>query len=248
MTKKVARDLGVISGELQTALKGEATNIIVAGGLLVEAQEQLEHGQWLPWLKANFGSSVSTAENYMNAARLAAEFPTVANLKLRPSALYVLGRCWSHHYGPFSRAKVIEAVLAAAENEWVDSDRAREIARSLSPPKDEGKAAEAAAAAAEAVAEAAAAAKAAAAENEAEAESILDGPPPELPPTPDAAHDVILPPFDQALKTLGSLITKPLDRFVATSHAPSSIRATGDFLIDVADAIDRQHNEKHDAA
>jgi hypothetical protein len=59
--------------------------------LLLEAKEQLEHGEWLPWLETYFGKSVRTAQNYMDAARFAIKYATVAHLMLRPTALYVLG-------------------------------------------------------------------------------------------------------------------------------------------------------------
>jgi hypothetical protein len=79
----------------------------------------------------------------------------------------------------------------------------------------------------------------------AEAESILDGPPPELPTAPEVTvHDVILPPFDQAIKTLIALKTKPLDKFIGTTHKPYSIRGVRDFLDDIAEAVDRHQHQK----
>lgn len=39
-----------------------------AGEHLAQAKAQLEHGQWLPWLEANFEGSRSTAANYMRLA------------------------------------------------------------------------------------------------------------------------------------------------------------------------------------
>ena len=66
------------------------TDVINIGNLLLEAKEQLKHGEWLPWLKANFGSSIRSAQNYMAAARFAAKYATVAHLRLRPTALYLL--------------------------------------------------------------------------------------------------------------------------------------------------------------
>src|SRR6266700_3589333 len=91
-----ARSLDVIGGELQPLLKAETTNIIGIGKLLIEAKAQLEHGQWLPWLKANFGSDERTARNYMTAAKLAAKSESdsdlkLTDLKLKPGALYNLG-------------------------------------------------------------------------------------------------------------------------------------------------------------
>ena len=42
---------------------------------------------WQP----NSARASQTADNYMNAARFAANFETVSHLKLRPTALYFLG-------------------------------------------------------------------------------------------------------------------------------------------------------------
>jgi hypothetical protein len=39
-----------------------------AGALLLEAKEQCEHGQWLPWLEANVCFSIRTAQAYMRVA------------------------------------------------------------------------------------------------------------------------------------------------------------------------------------
>ena len=199
MSKKIKRDLKVITNELHAAQKREAADVIAIGKLLNEAKEQLlEHGEWLPWLAENFDSSVSTAENYMNAARFAAKFPTVGNLRLRPTALYLLGGELEH----FDR-KTINAILRESETKWVNADRVREIAEALRPepePEPEPTLEEIKSA-------------------QAEADDIVDGPPPENPPAPEATvHDVILRPFDQAIKTLANLQTKSLEKFAATAQ------------------------------
>jgi hypothetical protein len=59
-----------------------------------------------------------------------------------------------------------------------------------------------------------------------------------------SACDLILSPFDQAIKTLASLQTKPLDNFVDTAHKPDDIRAIGDFLHRVADTIQQKQKSK----
>jgi hypothetical protein len=224
------RNIALIASELVAALKREATDIITIGSLLIEAQEQLDYGEWLGWLEEHFGSSDRTAENYMNAARLAAKFETVSNLKLRPTVLYLLGKELDDPTSFFNR-KAIKAILKAAETDWVNVERAREIAASLQPkpkphePLDDEIRTE----------------MAAAAEMEVEIDDILAGPPPELPPAPDAIiYDVILPPFDQALATLAHLQTKPLASFVATTHEPDRIRAVIIFLQEVAAAIEKR--------
>jgi Protein of unknown function (DUF3102) len=238
MSKKIRRNLKVITGELQTAMKGETTNIIAIGGLLIEAQAQLKHGKWLPWLAENFPSSISTAGNYMNAGRLARKFPTVGNLKLRPGALYLLGGEIADPCGLYDR-KAMKVILSKAETEWITAERAREIALSLQPPPRPRTTAEI-----EARNAAIEAARIEAEKEQAEVDSILDGPPPELPATPEVTvHDLIVPPFDQAIKTLVVLQTKPLEKFNGTAHKPNTIRAIGTFLHDVADAVDMQRQK-----
>ena len=242
MIKKIRRNLAVITGELQTAMEVGNSNIITIGGLLIEAREQVEHGGWIDWLYENFDSSVSTAENYMNAARLAAAFPTVGNLKLRPSVLYLLGGAKS----PIFDSNAIEAILQEAETNWVSSTRAWDIAYSLQPKPEPPTEAEIAALEAKSKAhrEEIEAEIAARQKEWEETLSILDGPPPELPAAPEATvHDTILPPFDQAIKTLGALKTKPLDKFIGTTHTPFDIRGVRDFLDDVAGAVDRQQSQ-----
>jgi hypothetical protein len=188
MSNKINRDLNVITKELHAALKRETTDIIAIGVLLIEAQGKLEHGKWLPWLAENFDSSTSTAENYMNAARFAVKFPTIRNLKLRPTALYTLSGVDSDYEG-----KVIEVALSEAETKWVNGDRVEEIWESIFKSerdkrqrrenKDEDDNDENRETAADT-----------------EADDILDGTPPDLPPAPKpVVHDVFLPSFDEAI-------------------------------------------------
>jgi len=221
MSKRKRRDLELITGDLRDVLAREAKDVVTIGNLLIEARSQLDHGQWLPWLAGNFSSSARTAENYMAAARFATKYETVADLKLRPSALYLLGGELDDPHGLFNR-KVVKAILKEAETEWVSATRAYDIERSLRPKPSPKPTEE------EIV-------------DDAEIEELLDGPPPELPPAPDTTtHDVILPPFEQAVKTLSLLQTKPLGKFSDTACKPDDIRAISNFLGEVADAIDRK--------
>jgi len=55
------------------AFEAKATErAIGAGKLLIEAKDSLKHGQWLPWLKANFAFSERTAQRYIRLAEAAA--------------------------------------------------------------------------------------------------------------------------------------------------------------------------------
>jgi hypothetical protein len=69
------------------ALKSSVIHAMQAGDMLLEAKEQVGHGEWLPWLKANFPFSDRTARLYMQLARkrvnVEAKMATVADLSLR---------------------------------------------------------------------------------------------------------------------------------------------------------------------
>jgi hypothetical protein len=58
------------------SMKAGVLHAIQAGALLIEAKEKLEHGQWLPWLKANCEISERTAQQYMRLARHRDEIDT----------------------------------------------------------------------------------------------------------------------------------------------------------------------------
>jgi Protein of unknown function (DUF3102) len=51
------------------AVKTGLEHAIAAGQLLLEAQAQIPHGQWLPWIRANCATGVRTAQRYMELAR-----------------------------------------------------------------------------------------------------------------------------------------------------------------------------------
>jgi hypothetical protein len=60
------------------------------GRELIAAKNEVPHGEWLPWLKEEFGWGPATASNYMNVA---SRFPTLGNLEgltIDATALYAL--------------------------------------------------------------------------------------------------------------------------------------------------------------
>jgi hypothetical protein len=61
---------------------------IETGKDLLAAKAIVEHGSFGAWLQENFGWSISTAQNYMNATKLAAENATVG--KMKPAAIIAL--------------------------------------------------------------------------------------------------------------------------------------------------------------
>jgi hypothetical protein len=68
-----------------------AKGIVQIGQWLTEVKERLGHGQWLPWLKGEFGWSERTARNFMQVySRFkSAKF---ADLQMDVSALYLIAK------------------------------------------------------------------------------------------------------------------------------------------------------------
>lgn len=74
---------------IRDRIKGRNKNYrIETGRDLIEAKTLLPHGEFGAWLKDNFNWSESTAQNFMNAARLVDKSPEVAILA--PSAVIAL--------------------------------------------------------------------------------------------------------------------------------------------------------------
>src|ERR1700732_2297567 len=65
------------------ALKRSLQHAIAAGELLLEAKDQLKHGQWLPWLKEHCQISERTVRLYMRVAKNKAQIGNVADLTVR---------------------------------------------------------------------------------------------------------------------------------------------------------------------
>jgi hypothetical protein len=55
---------------ISESVRDSVARAIVAGELLIEAKAQLDHGQWLPWLRTHCGMTARTAQTYMELARI----------------------------------------------------------------------------------------------------------------------------------------------------------------------------------
>jgi hypothetical protein len=100
------------------------THILNTGNRLITVKEQIRHGQWLPWLKAEFDWGEQTARNYMNVAWAVTKNPTVgdlADLSITAAALYVL----TTHTAPPGALE--QAVDQARSGEHIGLDQARDI-------------------------------------------------------------------------------------------------------------------------
>jgi hypothetical protein len=267
MKHKNVRSLDTIAVNINQLERG---NIIDIGDLLLEAKSQCERGDWLKWLTCEFDWSVDTAERYMGVAALNAKFRSLRNLKIAATTLYalvyqeqddlpaIIDELAKHasktRLSPRDARRVIKIgigrrqygdhpdatlVQLAELNGWSQAWHEKAVAALLErePDTDETASALVNAMAAQQKAEEG---KIEDAEQE-EVESILDGAPPDLPPsiTPEPQKFGAdtewegREPFADAVTTLLRLRTKPVGRFVGR-FSPSELREVADFISAIA--------------
>ncbi len=86
---KVADKVRNAADRIRERIKKTVEDIIGVGNDLLAVKEALPHGEFLPWLKAEFGWSERSAQNFMNVAE---QFKSakIADLPIQPSAAYLL--------------------------------------------------------------------------------------------------------------------------------------------------------------
>ena len=86
---KVAEKVRTSADRIRERVKKTVEDIIDVGNDLLAVKEALPHGQFGPWLKAEFGWSERSAQNFMSVAERfkSAKF---ADLPIQPSAAYLL--------------------------------------------------------------------------------------------------------------------------------------------------------------
>jgi Protein of unknown function (DUF3102) len=122
-------DYGGFPADVAAALKMQACNIrklannsmsaiITAGQELLRVKDQLDHGQFGPWVQSECGFSLSTAENFMRASNLISgqNRNCVAILQLQPSTVYRLA-------AKGTPAGVVDSVIERGERGEVVSDK-----------------------------------------------------------------------------------------------------------------------------
>jgi hypothetical protein len=248
--REKARDLAEIAADIRSRIE-TVGDIIAIGGLLREAKCQLRHGKFLPWLAAEFDFSERTAQNYMRAHKFATKNATVADLQLTPTALYALAEGYfsmdSSEYAAKVTADEVALVLKEAAEQRVTRERVEGIIFDERERKDaatRGFDSVADADAADAAADAVDAARRAKEEEEAaraEAAAILDAgselPSPE--PTaeqPTPREQANLTTFEEAIKALRSVMTKPASEFKPTYISAADLQTIAGFLQQVAAA------------
>ena len=111
--------------QIHQRMRRSAEDIIAIGTSLIRVKERLPHGQWGPWLTAEFGWSNQTALNFMSVARA---FPEIPNgLEFAPKALYALAS------GNVPQAVRFQFIEQAERGERVTYQQVR---KELSPPPE----------------------------------------------------------------------------------------------------------------
>ena len=238
-----ARPLKTIAAEIATLLKRETKHVIEIGGLLAEAQEQLdENAQWLLWLRGNFSLSIRTAQRYLAAHAFAGRYDTVSHVFLTVSGLYALIE--ADHAGHF---EAVEAALSEAKVNRIDDDRVWGIVAALrpppTPPPDEGSDDEEPP---PDEAERPDPSPGEAGDEETEPDHERSDEAPEPPPPDDDRPPPTPPPglnprqaaqlrqFEEAAKALLGLAAKPSREFAAADMAAFDLETIADFLRQVA--------------
>lgn len=86
---KVAEQVRSSAQAIHQQLQNTLESAVKIGQELLAVKEALEHGHFLPWLRAEFGWSERTAYNFMSVAQRF-ELATIANLPIQPTAAYLL--------------------------------------------------------------------------------------------------------------------------------------------------------------
>jgi hypothetical protein len=208
------RALHLIANEIRATLKREVADVIKIGRLLAEAQAQLDHGEWMPWLEQEFSLSDRSARRYVATYEFtkSAKLAKSASSKLGVSALFLLAE---QHLEP----EEVKAVLKAARKQWIGATKAWDIIQELRwrdqpPPPEPPQGAE-----------------------PPSSETPPEPPPPWAPPPPAPLPlDVYLTnEFTTAISTLMKLITKPSSKFVGVAQV-DDLRMLANFLNGIAAA------------
>jgi hypothetical protein len=88
---RVTKQVQETAARIRDKVKKTVEDIIEVGNDLLAVKEKLPHGQFSPWLKAEFGWGERMAQNFMSVAeRFVAKTEIIADLTIQPTAAYLL--------------------------------------------------------------------------------------------------------------------------------------------------------------
>ncbi|AUB35496.1 Protein of unknown function DUF3102 [Nostoc flagelliforme CCNUN1] len=121
-----------LAEDTRRRLKRSATDIYYIGLNLLEAQNIIEHGQFLPWLQQEFGMGKTSAYEFINVAKaFESKFPIIGNLinNITPTALCKLAAPST------SQAARDEAMDIVKAGKLIDPDVAKKLISKHKTPK-----------------------------------------------------------------------------------------------------------------
>jgi hypothetical protein len=119
----------LLADRIRDEIARTGAGIWTIGQHLTEAKAQISHGDFIPWLKREFGWSISTAERFMQVHRLFPNSSYVTNLE--PGAIYALA-------APSTPEPVRAAVLARFDaGERLPVTEVRKIIKAARPPRQQ---------------------------------------------------------------------------------------------------------------
>jgi hypothetical protein len=232
-TRVMARDLSAIEFELHRAMKFQAANNVVIGGLLREAKKALKHGEWGVWLLDHFALSERTAQHYMAASEFAAKYANFADFKLRLTGIYELTK---------HDQKTVAAVLEVSKTKWLAREGVDTVAEEFLQSENarlEAEERKAQKAAEEPMNTITAEQDGALAGEGQESGTIFDALP-ELPPTaapaPIPFDELLTSRFSQAVTMLKGMLTKPAANFANVDYSAANLELVANFLNQIAAA------------
>lgn len=117
---KVAEKVRSSAEAIRQQVRNTLENAIKIGQELLNVKEALPHGQFLPWLRAEFQWAERTAYNFISVAERF-KLATIANLPIDPTAAYLLA-------GPSAPDAARQTAIERAEaGEHVTMSVAKEI-------------------------------------------------------------------------------------------------------------------------
>jgi hypothetical protein len=97
------------ANRIRQAVKRTIDDIIEVGTELLSVKDALPHGQFIPWVRAEFGWTERTAQNFMAVSERFGKNEMISQMQIEPTAAYLLA-------APSAPDEAREAAIKRAES------------------------------------------------------------------------------------------------------------------------------------
>lgn len=136
---KIAEKARSTADRIRERLTKTLEDLIEVGNDLLAVKEALPHGQFGPWLRAEFGWAERTARNFMSVAERFGKSARVAKLTIDPTAAYLLAAASAPDEArqtAVERAEAGEQITTAVAKEILAETRKKRPRRGKAIPTD----------------------------------------------------------------------------------------------------------------